>query len=77
MTVTENSPIVANLGTSEISTSLEITVGTHFHAQQGTETILVFLPDDGEACWSLLPSWSHYYQAAQCNQKIPAPVSLM
>ena len=69
MTLTENSPIVANLGTSEISTPLEITVGTHVHVRQGTETILVFLPVDGEACWSLLPSWSHYYEAAQCNQK--------
>ena len=43
-------------GTSEISTPPEIAVGTHFHARHGTKTIPVFLPADGEASWSLLPS---------------------
>ena len=43
-------------GTSEISTSLEIAEGTHFHAQHGTKTTIVFLSADGEASWSLLPS---------------------
>ena len=32
------------------------TVGTHFHAQHGTKTILVFLPADGESSWLLFPS---------------------
>ena len=27
---------------------MEIAVGTHFHAQQGTKTTLVFLPANGE-----------------------------
>ena len=37
----------------------------------------VFLPVDGEASWSLLPSSISLllYQAAQCNQKTPIPVS--
>ena len=43
-------------GTSEISTSPEIAVVTHFHAQHDARTIAVFLPADGEASWSLLPS---------------------
>ena len=43
-------------GTLEISTSPEIGVGTHFHVQHGTKTILVFLHADGEASWLLLPS---------------------
>ena len=34
-----------------------------------------FLPADGEAFWLLLPILSPYYQAAQCNQKTPIPVS--
>ena len=42
------------------STKLEqipqMAVGTDFHAQHGTETILVFLPADGEASQLLLPS---------------------
>ena len=42
--------------TSEISTPSEIAVGTHFDAQYGTKTTLVFLSDDGETSWSLLPS---------------------
>ena len=29
---------------------------THFHVRHGTKTIPVFLPADGEASWSLLPS---------------------
>ena len=40
----------------EVSTPPERAVGTHFHAWHGIKTILVFLPADGEACWSLLPS---------------------
>ena len=43
-------------GTSEISTPLDVAVGTHFHARHGTKTILVFLSADGECSWSLLPS---------------------
>ena len=43
-------------GTLEIFTPPEMAVGTHFHAQHDTKTILVFLPADGEACWSILPS---------------------
>ena len=39
-------------GTSEISKPPE---GTHFHAQYGTKTTLVFLPAIGEASWLLLP----------------------
>ena len=31
-------------------------VGTHFHAQRGTKTTLVFLPAYGEGSCSLLPS---------------------
>ena len=42
--------------TSEISTPPERAVGSHFHAQHSTKTILVFLLADGEASWSLLPS---------------------
>ena len=42
--------------TSEISTPLEIAVGTHFHAQLLTKTTPVLLPADGEASWSLIPS---------------------
>ena len=42
--------------TSEISTSPEIAVGTHFHAQHDTNTILWNLPVDEEASLSLLPS---------------------
>ena len=41
---------------SETSTPPEIAVGTHFHAWRGTKTTPVFLPADGEASWSLLPS---------------------
>ena len=41
--------------TLEISTPMEIAAGTHFHAWHGSKTILVFLPADGEASWSLLP----------------------
>ena len=61
----------------EISTPPEIAVGSHFHEQHDTKTILVFLPADGEASWSLLPKFAHYpyYQAAQCNQKTLIPVS--
>ena len=40
--------------TLEISTLPEIAVGTHYNARQGTKTILVFLPADGEASWSAL-----------------------
>ena len=47
-------------GTSEIFTSLEIEVGTHFHVQHCTKTTTkttpVFLPVDGEASWLLLPN---------------------
>ena len=31
-------------------------LGAHFHAAHDTKTIPVFLPTDGEASWSLLPS---------------------
>ena len=41
--------------TSEISTSLEIAIGTHFHARYSTKTTQLFLLVDGEACL-LLPS---------------------
>ena len=43
-------------GTSGISTPPEIAIGSYIHARHGTKTIPVFLPADGEACWSLLPS---------------------
>ena len=35
---------------------MEVVVGTQFHAQHGTKTILVFLSADGEPSWLLLPS---------------------
>ena len=41
--------------TLEISLQLEIALATHFHAQHGMKTFLVFLPADGEASWLLLP----------------------
>ena len=58
VTLTENSSVITNdtQWTSEISRPPEIAVGTHFHAQHGTKTIPVFLPADGVAFWSLLPS---------------------
>ena len=34
----------------------EIAEGPHFYAKHGTKIILVFLPADGEASWSLIPS---------------------
>ena len=43
-------------GTSEISIPLEIAVGTQFHVWHAIKTIVVFLPADGEASWSLLSS---------------------
>ena len=63
----------------EITTLLEIAVGTHFHAWHGTRTFSVFLPANGEASWSLLPSSVSlpYSQAAQCNHKTYIPVSSM
>ena len=43
--------------TSEISTPPEIAVGMRFHiCEHGTKTTPVFLPADGEASWSLVPS---------------------
>ena len=58
VTLTEISSVVTNetLGTRKISAPPEIAVGTHFDAQHGTKTTPVFLPADGEASWSLLPS---------------------
>ena len=41
--------------TLEISLQPEIALATHFHAQHGMKTFLVFLPADGEASWLLLP----------------------
>ena len=38
------------------STLPEIAVGTHSMHEHGTKTTPVFLPTDGEASWSLLPS---------------------
>ena len=52
--------------TSEISTPLEIAVVAHFYVPHGTKSTPIFLPTDGEASWSLLPST---HQAAQSNQK--------
>ena len=43
--------------------------------EHSIKTPPVFLLADGEASWSLLPSLSPYYQAAQCNQKTPIPIS--
>ena len=43
-------------GTSEISTSPEIAVGMHFHARTWHKTTPIFLPVDGKASGSLLPS---------------------
>ena len=40
--------------TSEMSTPRETTGGTHFHGRNGTN--LAYLPDDGQASWSLLSS---------------------
>ena len=34
----------------------EVVVGTFFHVQRSSETTLVFVPDDGEPSWLLLPS---------------------
>ena len=34
----------------------EIAEGPHFYAKHGTKIIRVFLPADGEASWSLIPS---------------------
>ena len=51
-----------------MSTPLEIAIGTHFQKCYGTKSTLVYLPVDGEV-------WSPWYQAAQCNQKTPIPVS--
>ena len=31
-------------------------VGTHFHVQHDTKTTLLFLPDNEEISWLLLPS---------------------
>ena len=42
--------------TSEITAPPEIAAGTHFQRKHGFITTLVFLPVDGEASWSLLPS---------------------
>ena len=57
MTLTENLSVEINhTRTLETSTPPKTAIGTHFHAQHGTKTILVFLPTDGEASWSLLPS---------------------
>ena len=58
MTHTENSSVVTNdtQGPLEIFIPPEIDVGTYLHVQHGTETTPVFLPADGEATWSLLPS---------------------
>ena len=39
-----------------IATSRDIAVGPHFNTRNGTKTIPVFLPADGEASWSLLAS---------------------
>ena len=44
------------VGISEMSAPPEIVVGTHFYVQHGTKTILVLLPANEEASWSLLPS---------------------
>ena len=45
--------------------NIHTTVGTHFHVWHSTKTTPVFLPADGEANWSLLPSLAkplgHYY----------------
>ena len=41
---------------SEISTPLEIALGTHFDVQHATKATSVLLPVDGEASWLLLPS---------------------
>ena len=43
-------------GSLKIFTAPEKFVGTHFHAWDATKTTLVFLPANGEASWSLLPS---------------------
>ena len=51
VTLIENSSVVANdtQGPRKYP-------GTHFHARHGTKTTLVFLPADGQASRSLLPS---------------------
>ena len=58
MTLTENSSVVAidTQRPQKYPHHQIIAAGTHFYAQRGTKTILVFLPADGEASWSLLPS---------------------
>ena len=43
-------------GPWKISAPPEIAVGTQLYAQHGVKTTPVFLPADGEASWSLLPS---------------------
>ena len=58
VTLTEISSVITNViqGPWKISAPPEIAVGTHFYAQHDTKTTPVFLPADGEASWSLLPS---------------------
>ena len=55
MTITENSSAIT-YDTQGPRKYPEITVETHLHVRHGTETILVFVPADGEASWLLLPS---------------------
>ena len=71
-----------NPGTSEISTPPKLAVGTHVHAQHGSETILVFLPADGEPSWllhlssvTLLPGGTMQPENTySCNLKVTGQV---
>ena len=48
----------------------EIAAGTHIRSQNGTETIPVFSPADGEASQGAKPEFGLlYYQAESANQK--------
>ena len=76
MSLTENSSVVANdkkwyPETLEISTTPEIAVGTHFHAQHGTKNTSDFFSADRKASvagpYSQLQS--PYNQAAQSTRK--------
>ena len=46
-----------------------MSVGTHFHVQNGTKPIPVFLPADGQSSWSLLPSSASLFSGRTMQQE--------
>ena len=59
MVLTDNSSVVANdthRPQKYPHHQRERAVWTYLHARHGTKTTPVFLPDNGEASWSLFPS---------------------